>query len=144
MQGVFFVAVRAAVEEVTAARLGRDERRHTRAWKLFPIDSEELAGGDWIVLLEASEGSVEAGAAASARWRKRGGNGDVKRANGALQLVQMEELSAVCRHWRELSWPQERWPRCTLSSILRRGFRCRGAHPQGPYRPAATCVVQLL
>ena len=39
------MAARAAVEEVTAARLGRDERRHKRAWKLFPIDSEEMVGG---------------------------------------------------------------------------------------------------
>ena len=35
MQGVFRVVGRAALEEVTAVRLVRDERRHTRAWKLF-------------------------------------------------------------------------------------------------------------
>ena len=45
MQGVFRVAPRAALEEVTAARLGRDERRYTRAKKLFPIDSEVMVGG---------------------------------------------------------------------------------------------------
>ena len=38
MRWVFRGAVRAAWEEVIAARLGRDERRRTRAWKLFSIE----------------------------------------------------------------------------------------------------------
>ena len=80
MQGVFRVAVRAALEEVTAARLVRDDRRHTRAWKLFLLLPRLLlfrpprggliprkrleercalfARGDWTVLLAASECSV--------------------------------------------------------------------------------------
>ena len=117
MQGVFRVAGRAALEEVTAVRLVRDERRHTRAWKLFLLLPRLLlfrpprggliprkrleercalcARGDWTVFLAASECSVEAGAVASARRRRRGENGDVKRANRALQLVRMGELSAA-------------------------------------------------
>ena len=97
MQGVFRVAVRAAFEEVTAARLVRDERRHkgmevvlsfaevvvvqTATWR---IDSEETVGGavcsvrprklDCVVVTSGSRCSgIRASAQERRKWRREKG-----------------------------------------------------------------------
>ena len=108
---------RHALEEAQCARDRNDDNRDTRAWKLFLLlprmllsrpprggrvprkqleeRFQKFSAGQWAELIEASTGLSTTGSEAAVRRRRRDQGDNVsKRADRALELVQMGELSA--------------------------------------------------
>ena len=117
LKGAFRGALRVAFEEAQCARDNNDNARNCRAWKLFMLLPRMLLSrpprggqvpkklleerfqmfsvGRWAELVRASLELTATGAQAAIRRRRRNRGDDVqKRADRALKLVQMGELSA--------------------------------------------------
>ena len=117
LKGAFRGALRVAFEEAQCARDTNDDARNSRAWKLFmllprmllsrpprggQVPKKQLeerfsmfSAGQWAELIRASLALSATGSQAAIRRRRRRNHDDVhKRADRALQLVQMGELSA--------------------------------------------------
>ena len=114
LKGAFRGVLRVAFEEAECARDRNDDNRDTRAWKLFLLLprmwlSRPFRGGrvpriggavpevqrsQWAELIEASASLSTRGSEAAVRRRRRDQGDNVsKRAERALELVQMGELS---------------------------------------------------
>ena len=117
LKGAFRGALRVAFEEAQCARDTNDDARNSRAWKLFMLLPRMLlsrpprggqvpkrqleerfsmfSAGQWAELVRNSLATSATGSQAAIRRRRRRNHDDVrKRADRALQLVQMGELSA--------------------------------------------------
>ena len=117
LKGAFRGALRVAFEEAQCARDNNDDARNCRAWKLFVLLPRMLLSrpprggqvpkklleerfqmfsvGRWAELVRASVELTATCAQAAIRRRRRNRGDDVqKRADRALKLVQMGELSA--------------------------------------------------
>ena len=116
LKGAFRGALRVAFEEAQCARDNNDDVRNCRAWKLFMLLPRMLLSrpprggqvpkklleerfqmfsvGRWAELVRASVELTATNAQAAIRRRRRNHDQVQKRADGALKLVQMGELSA--------------------------------------------------